>query len=186
MKIPQITIQDHIRASHVKRWHIVHTLTHQTLAEHNYNVATIALYLYNEIPVPERHDRDVEHLLCHALSHDVVEIRTGDIPTPGKALIKHFAGDSIFRVIEQNVNPHSLGGDCFIVDCVHMADLIDAAVWIMENGIGGRAEEVATKCWASMEAFVIKLNVETELDWTRPVNKVLDAMTAPHLRSELS
>ena len=142
MKIPQITIQDHIRASHVKRWHIVHTLTHQTLAEHNYNVATIALYLYNEIPVPERHDRDVEHLLCHALTHDVVEIRTGDIPTPGKALIKHFAGDSIFRVIEQNVNPHSLGGGLFYCGlCSHgrpyRCGCVDNGEWNRGSGRGG-------------------------------------------------
>jgi hypothetical protein len=192
MKGPtQIGLQDLLRASHIKRWHIVCTAQQQTLAEHNYGVATIALSLYNDL-TPTVCAEDISTLALAALYHDAPEVRTGDIPTPGKRLIRHFGGADIFDKIDRYIKPETpfIGGqpsvNPLINDTVKMADYIEAAVWIRENGVGNRAKEVAEKCWRDMEDYANHLQAETELEWRAAVNRVLAALLAPTLLSSLS
>lgn len=190
----QIGLQDLLRAAHVKRWHIVATAQQQTLAEHNYAVATLALSLYNDV-APSVRAEDMLLLVLASMYHDASEIRTGDIPTPGKRLIRYFAGEDIFNKIEDHINkavPFSIAPnkqvepESIIKDAITMADHIEAAVWIRENGVGKRAEEVAAKCWRDMEDCANKLQADTGLDWRSAVNKALTALLAPALTSSLS
>lgn len=191
----QIGLQDLLRASHIKRWHIVMTAQQQTLAEHNYAVATIALSLYNDL-TPTPCVEDISALTLAALYHDASEVRTGDIPTPGKRLIRHFGGADIFDKIERHIKPETpFVGElttkqccscALISDIIKMADHIEAAVWIRENGVGARAKEVAEKCWRDMEDCANHLQAETELEWRAAVNRVLAALLAPTLLSSLS
>lgn len=188
----QIGLQDLLRAGHVKRWHIVHTATVQTLAEHNYMVATIALSLYNDVVGPDGTVGGVAALLASALFHDATEVRTGDIPTPGKRLIKHFGGDEMFNKIEHYINKeipligHEIERNESTDPFIRMADLIEAAVWIRENWVGTRAEEVARKCWQDMEDFANHMHASSGENWRGAVNNVLEAMLAPRLTSALS
>lgn len=182
MKPPTLGLADKLRAGHVKRWHLINTSRDQTLAEHAYMVAVIAVQLYRQMSctiggLPP-------HFLEAALMHDASEVRTGDIPTPGKKLIKAFAGDGVFDEIDEVLwggagMPH-MNPDYY--KYIHVADLIEAATWIRENGVGPRAAEVAAKCWEAMEAEVIALGPV----WVENVNYVLSAFLCPRIRSELS
>lgn len=60
----------------VKRYHTVDTIASQTVAEHSYGVAWLVYLLSGETPSAA--------LLMAALSHDIAECRTGDIPAPAK------------------------------------------------------------------------------------------------------
>ena len=75
---------DLMRASHVKRWHIVNTSKEQNLAEHQWNVTVIGLRLYELTEGRE----PPAGFIAALMFHDVAEIRYGDIPTPGKAFIR--------------------------------------------------------------------------------------------------
>jgi 5'-deoxynucleotidase YfbR-like HD superfamily hydrolase len=65
-----------IRGGIVKRFHTMHTLHTQNVAEHSFGVAWLVWLLSEERPTP--------NLLMAALSHDISEHTTGDIPAPAK------------------------------------------------------------------------------------------------------
>ena len=70
-----------LRASHILRWGIVHTITHQNIAEHMYRVWTLVKNWGPSIQLTIAQQRLAEEW---ALIHDLPEIRTGDMPTPHK------------------------------------------------------------------------------------------------------
>lgn len=179
--LAKLGLQDFLRAGHVKRWHIVNTSREQTLAEHNYNVATIALALYDSIVGTGADHLDTLTLVLSALYHDAAEVRTGDIPTPGKRLLRHFGGVDMFEAVDSHIGggvpflgsePRQLRFDNYVM----MADHIDAAHFIRENGVGPRAQDVARGCWVAMQDLVVKLSFETGQDWAGAVNSVLAAL----------
>ncbi len=194
----KIGLQDLLRASHVKRWHLCNVSKEQTLADHGYMVATIALQLYHHIMQPTAANttflagHEIALLTMAALYHDATEVRTGDIPTPGKRLLKGIAGSTLFDSIDNTLLPDLpfMGiprSECsHLSDFVEMADKIEAAAWIRENGVGPRAMEVADKCWYSMEMLVSEFELETNGPWRSAVNLVLEALMCPRLRSDLS
>lgn len=189
-KLTPIGLADLLRAGHVKRWHIIDTTRAQTLAEHNYGVATIALSLYNEISRQRGVSPSagsVGILLAMALFHDAIEVRTGDIPTPGKELIKHFFGDGVFDEMEKSINggiplidniPLELMDELSDYErCINMADLIEAAVFVKEHGVGHYAMRVADERWDAMAEYATELQIETGLDWYKAVNAILSAVS---------
>lgn len=75
--ILDFTYPDVMRMMVVKRWGIVSMTRAQSVAEHSYNVAMMALNIYNN---SRRLEVSVEWMLTLALTHDLPEIHTGDIP----------------------------------------------------------------------------------------------------------
>jgi len=63
-------------AGHVRRYHTVQTVGHQTVAEHSFHVTLILLHLTQGKASAE--------LLKAALYHDLPEVYTGDIPATAK------------------------------------------------------------------------------------------------------
>lgn len=57
----------------VKRWHAWPIIGEQTVAAHSWGVARILMFLYEGDP-------SLPVLLMHAINHDLVEVRTGDMP----------------------------------------------------------------------------------------------------------
>lgn len=88
-----------MRMSNVKRWGIITMSRQQSVAEHSYNVACIAMVISDEILKASSVWHDVDHqvtidttaLLQWCLCHDLPEVVTGDIPTP----LKRMVGDTI-------------------------------------------------------------------------------------------
>lgn len=189
-----LTLYDFLRASHVKRWHIVNTANTQTIAEHSYLVAVIAMHLCAAYGGEEA---EVHQTAVWALFHDAVEIRTGDIPTPAKRLLREAdrmpegadLGPDLFERLDivlmprapflENGEPGEMASRC-----VKMADAIEAAHWIRENGLGRHAEIVSAGCWRRLEDLVARNTQEMNIDWYRPVNEVLMALGMPYISRE--
>ena len=123
-----MNIQDIYRAHHIDRWQIVNVTRHQSLAEHSFNVAMIALeinkklgHVYEKAYIPD--------LLMWALHHDLPEIATGDIASPLKALIREKDPELIERV-ESAMSPtyselkEEFKGS-YVAAVVKMADFLD-------------------------------------------------------------
>ena len=75
--ILDFTYPDVMRMMVIKRWGIISMTRTQSVAEHSYNVAMMALNIYNNSRCL---DASVERILMLALTHDLPEIHTGDIP----------------------------------------------------------------------------------------------------------
>lgn len=170
MKVEPIDFYELMRASHIKRWHIVQTANPQNLAEHAYNVSVIGMALYKRIVgeyVPAS-------FIAELLFHDAAEIRYGDIPTPGKAFLRGLAkdlGPDLFELADDllvpsipYVNPDAKIDEVEAGIC-KLADLIEAAWWIRENGVGHHALVVADKCWAAVVDKVASMGCYDEANY---------------------
>lgn len=79
-----MNLLDKLLLQEVKRFPICYTNRDQSVAEHSFNVAVIALYLVEEVT-----DRELkEEVLWYALEHDIDEIETGDIPSSFKRRLR--------------------------------------------------------------------------------------------------
>ena len=184
---PKLTLFDLLRASQVQRWHILNTSRQQNMAEHSYMVAVISLALHHFIHRPspfELNEAEVMQLVVGALFHDSPEIRTGDIPTPGKELIEKHA-PVLMKEIDRALMPELpfVGGNVpeGLRRIIKMADIIEAAHWIRNNGAGDFAEQVAEKCYRKVEDAVHNYGAA---EWKDPVNKILDALGMPRFPDE--
>lgn len=175
-----LTLYDFLRVGHVKRWHNVNTAREQTLAEHSYMVTVIAIHLSRKIIGDEKFTASVAFA---ALFHDAAEVVLGDSPTPAKRFIREFTKDpKIFERMELALMPkipYTLdelqAGDT--ASFVKMADKIEAAYFISENGVGRHAEIVKGFNWRNLEDFVEKLDEnDPGSGWYEAVNEVLMAL----------
>lgn len=114
-----------LRASSVKRWHIVNTLRTQTLAEHTFNVTMMARDVCRRLNIADMPAIKI------ALEHDLDEVIFGDIPSPGKVL----TGIKVpFR------GKHTYHPPIYY-EIVKMCDLIDAYIFISEYKMDRLGEE---------------------------------------------
>lgn len=188
-----LTLYDYLRVGHVKRWHNVNTIRDQTVAEHSFMVAIIALDLMNTImgldkAAAESSMPKIAALLMAAIFHDMPEVVIGDPPTPAKRFMRDFTGDpEIFTRMDKALMPgvpyvSNCGGEpmawpASVVSFVNMADKIEAAHWITENGAGKHAQIVATANWRNVEDLVEKYDTEgPDAGWYEAVNRVLMAL----------
>lgn len=80
-----------LRSAGTKRWTIVPMTRQQTLAEHHGLVASLALELAKAALDPEvghvGRNAFLLEVVSFALDHDLQEVVTGDLPTPGKTAL---------------------------------------------------------------------------------------------------
>jgi 5'-deoxynucleotidase len=118
-----------------------------------------------------------------ALFHDSPETRYGDIPTPGKDMIRRLSTPTIFKDMDEQLLPSVPFIDetpsLEVARIVEIADLLEAAAWIRENGVGEHARVVAGKMHHRLVGRVEDACKETGQDWYGPVNEVLMALGAP-------
>jgi len=128
-------LNDALRCSHVKRWHIVNTVREQTVAEHSWNVTIIAMNIMGNMPNIVQNDNMRREVMFKAITHDMEEAIDGDIPAP------HRNG--------RNIDEMPL-----VDQIVKMADILEACWWITENGIGRHATEVKRWNWLKYDAHM--------------------------------
>ena len=143
-----LTTAEQLRACHVRRWHIVQTSREQTLAEHSFAVAVLA----GSLAAAMRYSGLMHHglqlkLLQHALSHDIIEVRTGDMPTPFKRFLEKAGGVGVVEKAEDLVDSDHSGAmrtvaGTEIETIVKLADLIEAIYFLQDNGVGVHAQQV--------------------------------------------
>jgi 5'-deoxynucleotidase YfbR-like HD superfamily hydrolase len=188
-----LNLYDYLRAGHVKRWHVVNTAGTQNIAEHSFLVTLIAIELYHAVGGDDASDLmpgyqgDLNQLIMGALFHDMAEVRTGDLPTPGKKLIES-VHPGLFDTIEEDLLPEIpyLGGRLPLAlwQYISMADLIEAAHWIADHAIGSHAELVAARIRLRLEKLVAEHTSSSGKDWYAPVNRVLMALGDPPIHRE--
>ena len=155
-----LDLSDLARAGHVTRWHSVRTLREQTLAEHHYMVAMIANKLAKNILGANITDSDRVQLLEYALWHDMPEIIMGDISSPCKRKIQQLCNgqknpiaeleDEIapwLKKIKNNLKPE-------LVVIAKLSDLMDAIIFIAQEGVGRHAETVKNELLKSFEGKI--------------------------------
>lgn len=162
-----LTTYEQLRAAHVKRWHIVQTKREQNLAEHSFCVAVLAGSLAAAMRYKGLLHHSLQlHLLQVALAHDLIEVRTGDMPTPFKRMLEKVAGEGVVEKAEDLVNAEHMGkmravnvGE--IETIVKLADQIEAIYFLQDNGYGQHALEVLDGLRAGLSAMVN----EAEQQW---------------------
>ena len=124
------------RLGHVSRWNIVNTSRQQSVAEHSAIVALLAMRLCEKLKLGTDIKRQCSE---YALVHDMPEALTGDIPSPTK--------DEIDGLDELE---HDLIGDGsgyttrpIVMSIVSVCDLMEAYLFLAENGVGVHARTVA-------------------------------------------
>lgn len=174
-----LTLYDFLRVGHVKRWHNVNTNRDQTVAEHSYMVALIAVHMAVKIVG----DPDfTAAVMFEAFFHDMPEVVSGDMPTPAKRFFRELVKDpDIFKKVDAALMPqvpywpHGWYEDAGRF--VTMADAIEGAHWIGENGVGNHAKIVAAANWRRLEDLVEKNDIEQPTaGWYEAVNEVLMAL----------
>ncbi len=150
MKLPKLEFADLARAGHVTRWHSVRTTRDQTLAEHLFMVTTISNRLAKDILGADLDDSGLLRIMEYASLHDTPELLMGDLPSPLKRHIEAISGDNNpILIIEQQIAPWltEMKNDIQRENPEHLvivklADLIDAILFIEQEGIGLHAQEV--------------------------------------------
>lgn len=169
-----LNMQDLARSGHVTRWHSVRCARGQTLAEHHYLVAMISRELLRRILGDALPAETRLAVLEYALLHDAPELLMGDLPSPLKRRIAEISGeqDPLAR-IEREIAPEiaarkaALQGSPLAL-IVKLADLIDACLFIREEGIGRHAAVVAEKSEAALAAKIREAETGfPDLDWSQ-------------------
>jgi len=118
------------RFSGVKRWHMVETSKSQSLAEHSAIVAMLAYYVAHT--APGMYFGPGVGVLLPALTHDLVEVFTGDIVPMTKGRIKGL------KNLEFALDPvlFSSPADHKVMDLIKLCDLSEGMRFIKLHGIG--------------------------------------------------
>lgn len=157
-----LTLSEQLRAAHVRRWHIVQVAREQTLAEHLFCVAVIAGALANRMKWYEALSHSTRlQLLNWALWHDMMEVRTGDMPTPFKKALEQVAGEGVVEKAEELIDHDAMGmhrqvRGTVVEAVVKMADLLEAIKFLSENAIGRHAFDVLAGIQRDFEVAVEK------------------------------
>jgi putative nucleotidyltransferase with HDIG domain len=158
-----MNIDELLRAQYVKRFHIVHTVKHQSVAEHCFNVAMIAREIAMEMGL------DSSKMIMMALFHDIDEVITGDIPTPTKERAKQQGVDLNDNGIEV---PYQKFGPV-VIKIVKIADYIEAMSFLRVNGVGLHASSVGVGIQKHMEGYLTEhFNYEEILNVRAVIRRV--------------
>jgi hypothetical protein len=139
---------DFLKASYISRWCIVNTTKQQSIAEHMYRVWVLARAWGPDCGLTDLEQRVAEEV---ALTHDLAEIRIGDVPTPVKQnpFIKETL-DEMEKTIYSPV-PMTPKVKQFVKGC----DIAEAILFLKHHGVGRHAYEVrellATQLWAKLD-----------------------------------
>lgn len=127
----------------VHRWVVVKTARYQNVGEHSYNVAVIAMELCERLGMSKNSNSMCE-VLRWAIVHDAPETYTGDID--GKLKREHNSVYEAVKKAEISTFPWyaaEAGSVSFVARCiVKVADIIEAATFIKQWGVGERAAHI--------------------------------------------
>ena len=143
----QNRLQDLLNLSNTKRWTIRPTLRDQSVAEHSFRVAVIAMEIcraLNQDGLPSSNVIEY-HVLVWALVHDGPEAETGDIPYTAKRNIPDEMVERIehklcpwYEQFERRIHPPELA-------IIKIADKVEEVLYLREWGTSGSdaAQEMA-------------------------------------------
>lgn len=159
-----------LRATEVKRWTIVKLSREQSVAEHQYRVWLIATAMWDALFTVPHNSLEQRLLWELALTHDLHEVLTGDIPSPLKesspelGVVIDAAEEKARRTIGVlSLAPHR----ATVAGCVlRIADCAEALLFMFQNGGLDRPsvlEDVRRRFLRVLEAAP---KAHPSLDWT--------------------
>lgn len=162
-------------AGTVTRWHSVNCHRYPSIAEHS---ALVALYA-REIAARVHPNLTAEQqvtLYELALTHDLSEIVTGDMPSPIKRALKaHFKGtQSPIDTLERAICPDAARledeakqpDQAYLYRILKLADILDALVVINQEGKGSAREAISKERGQAFDDLVAQASQEfPELNW---------------------
>lgn len=179
---------DLMALTHVPRWAIMPMLRPQTVAEHSYRVTIIMNWMVNQIhvthPLPGGGpDFMGPRVWAYALSHDVEEARTGDIPGPAKRRVDGGIPDFLDWTPEQR-NRWCIGqwgSRDHIKLVLKLADLIEAYTWLQRWGSPcDHRSRVLVELWGDIKGLCDDLQSEPypkpTIGWYELAKWVRDAL----------
>lgn len=116
------------RLAIVPRWVVVPTIQKQSVAEHSYAVAFIALWVAHFHAKYNDGSAD-DDLMYYAIIHDETESVTGDIPSPAGKI--HIPGKS--SIYEQTHGMGATTASDDIRQILKIADLLEAYLFVKED-----------------------------------------------------
>lgn len=180
-----ITFFDMARSMDITRFHIINTGRRQTLAEHSFMVALIAMELADKlVPSGSMFDspREQHQFLCAALFHDMPETVYGDLPTPAKATMREFTGNPrLYDELDMMIMPNIpyVGGliSPKLGWVIKLADLIEAYHFLCNNAAGPYAKQVRDDMFSRLVLLITEANAAMpDLLWVAAVGHVLRQM----------
>lgn len=173
-----LNLTEKLRSGHVRRWHIVAVAREQTVAEHMHRVGVITEEILRILGYFSWNSNLTLNAMRWAAIHDRPEFKLGDIPTPGKELIRESiasvyntngfdaiadaelsleGNDPEYGQLAECVGPQ---GACPLAGhIVKLADLLEAMNYIGIFGCGSHARDVWSGlmvCAADQVAVVVK------------------------------
>lgn len=164
MKTPIDVLMD---CQHVKRWSMVGTNKESNVASHSFNVAVIAMAIAKKMPLTG----DPEHSICYyAITHDVAEAYTGDIPTPTKTRMKKegFNPDAMEGMAQEEVASEHFQ------KIIKAADLIDNYVFIREHAVGARGRWAAKEVEGRLSRYLSAASPELQAAASEVLGDILE------------
>jgi len=138
------------RLAIVPRWAVIPTLQDQSVAEHSYHVAHIALWVSRFHLVAFDGCLDDE-ILYYALIHDEAEAITGDIPSPAGRLA--IPGKSLQYELKNELGAVNASDAIRLI--LKVADLLEALLFVYEEG------RLGNKGLAHVEADIVSRLTQT-------------------------
>lgn len=129
--------------SFVPRWVTARQIKGQTLDSHHYFVAIYSLQIVQWLELASEADL-VADVLQHALTHDLGEMVSGDIPGPWKrAAVKKDAEEMTAAMVEQRIPQLQVSlPQRHVVSIVKVADIFDEVFYLCtEEQLGNGAVE---------------------------------------------
>lgn len=176
-KSPEFTLAEKLRTAHTKRWQIVNVGRIQNVAEHSFLVQLIAIEVSRACEFSNSKggpfNVEKEHQIMRwAMWHDMMEVKTGDINTPVKAVIKKAIGESGIEKLEKSYSTEyaEISSDTWpvIKDIVKLADYMEALNFLNEEGKGQHAKDVqATLCAQMMVHYHRVSSGFPSLEWEK-------------------
>lgn len=188
-------IQVRLELYKIPRWTIVDMRRKQSVAEHSFQVALLAISLYDFMQYPVPHNSfDRESAFMWALDHDMDEIRSGDIPAPIKIEVERLAPGVLDQAVE-NMMSSSLPTyltrkrgvkNSYPYDLVKIADKVEEVRYNNEHGYDEKADAALVDGLRLLgERFRAARGRHPRYDWDRAATWV-DHLLRPVLRYEMT
>lgn len=163
-----LNLRQRLRASHVKRWHIVECTKTQTVAEHSFNVAIIAEEICRKIGI----SGDIRsEVMDYAIHHDVPEVILGDLPTSVKSVFGEDALEEVEKISEE-LDPLAWSTNPEVKRIVKLADLLDSVIFLAQYGVGTHAKKVRRVIMKDVGLVLFKFDYQEREKLQLLVNKI--------------
>lgn len=166
-----------LRATEAKRWTIVRLTREQSVAEHQYRVWLIARAMYEAMFSTPHNSSDMWLLESMALTHDLHEVITGDIPSTVKESNAEIA--AAVRAAEEDAR-RRMGLPSMVAHrgtvparVLRMADCAEALLFLFQNGGRDRPEVWANAHARYARAYFDAMGAHGHQDWQKAHKVVL-------------